>query len=58
VKLSNELWAASRKAGLLCSGGVPVDVRPLAGGPRCFAAADTVVVAGLNATEKSALLPV
>jgi hypothetical protein len=57
VKLSNELWAASQKAGLLCSGCVPLDVRPMAGGPRCFAAADTGVVAGLNATEKGALLP-
>jgi hypothetical protein len=58
VLLSDELWAASRKAGLLCSGGALLDVRPLAGGHQCVAAADAGAIAGLNATGKSALLPV
>jgi hypothetical protein len=57
VQLSDELWAASRKAGLLCSGGVLLIVRPLAGGPRCVLAADIGAVAGPNATGKSPLLP-
>jgi hypothetical protein len=56
VQLSDKLWAASRKAGFLCSGGVLLDVWPLAGGPQCVAAADTGAVVGPNATGESPLL--
>jgi hypothetical protein len=53
VQLGDELWAASWKAGFLCSGGVPLDVRPLAGGPRCVVGAETGDVAGPNTTGMS-----
>ena len=58
MQLSDVLCAASRKAELLCSGGILLDVRPLTGGPRGVVAADTGDVAGLNAIGTSPLLPV